>query len=78
MIYHSTDNYWKAWFITKQSETLIQYSVKQSLVLCVCFVDRCLSFCTDSDCPCVSSNSFYRYSPVKSANKSKNIIHRTM
>jgi hypothetical protein len=23
--------------------------VTRSLVLCVCFVDRCLSFCTDSD-----------------------------
>ena len=46
--------------------------VTRSLVLCVCFVDRCLSFCTFSFCHCVrqhnirilitlfvSSDSFY-------------------
>jgi len=46
--------------------------VTRSLVLCVCFIDRCLSFCpsfalaivlsvrlrfTDSDYPLISSNS---------------------
>jgi hypothetical protein len=36
--------------------------VTQSLVLCVCFVDRCLFFCTFSFGHCVvCSSSFYRF-----------------
>ena len=37
-------------------------SVTQFLVLCVCFVDRCLSFCTFSFGHCViCSSSIYRF-----------------
>jgi hypothetical protein len=35
--------------------------VNRSLVLCVCFVDRCLSFCTFSLCHCVVCSSIYRF-----------------
>ena len=36
--------------------------VTRSLVLCVCFVDRCLSFCTFSFCYCVvCSSSIYGF-----------------
>jgi hypothetical protein len=36
--------------------------VTRSLVLCVCFVDRCLSFCTFSFGHCVvCSSSIYRF-----------------
>ena len=36
--------------------------VTRSLVLCVCFVDRCLSFCTFSFGHCVVwSSSIYRF-----------------
>ena len=36
--------------------------VNQSLVLCVCFVDRCLSFCTFSFGHCdVCSSSIYGF-----------------
>jgi hypothetical protein len=31
--------------------------VTRSLVLCICFVDRCLSFCTFSFCHCVVCSS---------------------
>ena len=33
--------------------------VTRSLVLCVCFVDRCLSFCTFSVGQCVVCSSIY-------------------
>jgi hypothetical protein len=36
-------------------------SVTQSLVLCVCFVDRCLFFCTFSFGHCVVCSSIYRF-----------------
>jgi hypothetical protein len=35
--------------------------VTRSLVLCVCFVDRCLPFCTFSFDHCVVCSSIYRY-----------------
>ena len=36
--------------------------VTRSLVLCVCFVDRCLSFCPFSSCHCVvCSSSMYGF-----------------
>jgi hypothetical protein len=35
--------------------------VTQSLVLCVCFVDRCLSFCTFSFGHCVVRSSIYGF-----------------
>jgi hypothetical protein len=36
--------------------------ITQSLALCVCFVDRCLSFCTLSFCHCVvCSSSIYGF-----------------
>ena len=35
--------------------------VTRSLVLCVCFVDRCLSFCTFSFGHCVVCSSIYGF-----------------
>jgi hypothetical protein len=35
--------------------------VNRSFVLCVCFVDRCLSFCTFSLGHCVVCSSIYRF-----------------
>ena len=35
--------------------------VTRSLVLCVCFVDRCLSFCTFSVGHCVVCSSIYKF-----------------
>ena len=35
--------------------------VSRSLVLCVCFVDRCLSFCTFSFAHCVVCSSLYGF-----------------
>jgi hypothetical protein len=35
--------------------------VTRSLVLCVCFVDRCLSFCTFSFSHCVFCSSIYGF-----------------
>jgi hypothetical protein len=35
--------------------------VFRSLVLCVCFVDRCLSFCSFSFCHCVVCSSIYGF-----------------
>ena len=41
---------------------LVGFRVTRSLVLCVCFVDRCLSFCTFSFGHCVvCSSSNYRF-----------------
>ena len=37
------------------------FYVTRSLVLCVCFVDRCLSFCSFSFGRCVVCSSIYRY-----------------
>jgi hypothetical protein len=46
--------------------------VTRSLVLCVCFVDRCLSFCTFSFCYCVVCSSIYGFCffPLVSSNSS--------
>ena len=44
------------------STVLSGVRVTRSLVLCVCFVDRCLSFCTFSFGHCVvCSSSIYRF-----------------
>jgi hypothetical protein len=48
------------WYCEFKSRFLVEF-VFQSLVLCVCFVDRCLSFCTFSFGHCVvCSSSLYR------------------
>ena len=46
-------NYWLWVYLMKVHPRLIVVHVTRSLVLCVCFVDRCLSFCTVSFGHCV-------------------------
>ena len=50
--------------------------VTRSLVLCVCFVDRCLSFCTFSFGHCVvcSSSTYDLIAPLVSSNSSYYVI----
>ena len=52
------------WFLCAESLSpgFIGVCVTRSLVLCVCFVDHCLSFCTFSFCHCVvCSSSIYEF-----------------
>ena len=53
------------WFVQDSDFFMVRYrpvSATRSLVLCVCFVDRCLSFCIFSVCHCVvCSSSIYRF-----------------
>jgi hypothetical protein len=52
-------NYWLWVYLMKVHPRLIVVHVTRSLVLCVCFVDRCLSFCTVSFGHCVVFFFFY-------------------
>ena len=51
--------------------------VTRSLVLCVCFVNHCLSFCTFSFCHCVVCSSIYGLiTPLVSSNASHKYFNR--
>jgi hypothetical protein len=56
------------WFLRAKSSSPVfsGVCVTRSLVLCVCFVDHCLSFCTFSFCHCVvcSSSIFEFWLPL--------------
>ena len=43
------------------SEFYTKVRATRSLVLCICFVDRCLSFCTFSFGRCVFCSSIYEF-----------------
>jgi hypothetical protein len=52
------------WFLCANSSSPVFSGVRvtRSLVLCVCFVDHCLSFCTFPFCHCVvCSSSIYEF-----------------
>ena len=48
--------------------------VTRSLVLCVCFVDRCLSFCPFSFDHCVVCSSSILITPLVSSNSSYSLL----